>query len=346
MRYIGLDVHQRRTTVATLDDETGEVTSSSVPTVELTAYLSEPPDEQRIVLEAGGNSWFVAQELLSCGWEVVVVHPAKARPILATYGRAKTDRRDAEALVQAFARGQLDHAVIWLPGPWIADLRELTRTREQLVKQGTRTRVAIRQALQRWGETCPYANLMGKRAQAWLDDRQARWRPAQRQALGALRRTLAAQAAEIEGLSAGIEALVRDHPDVQRLRTVIGFGVQTAAVVVAEIGDIGRFATAAQLRSYSGLVPQVKQSGDRSFTGPLTKAGNAHLRRAMVLAAQHFAASRATRDLRLRRWFGRLVYAHGANPAKVALARRLLDIIFAMLRDQTTFDTQRYARAA
>jgi len=346
MRYLGLDVHQRRTTVATLDDETGEVTSTLVPTVELTAYLSEQPDERRIVLEAGGNSWFVAQQLLSCGWEVVVVHPAKARPILATYGRAKTDRRDAEALVQAFRRGQLDHAVIWLPGAWIADLRELTRTREHLVKQGTRSRVAIRQALQRWGETCPYDDLRGKRAQAWLDDLEPRLRPAQRIVLGALRRTLATQAAEIERLSAEIEAWVRDEPDVQRLRTLIGVGVQTAAVVMAEIGDVRRFPSAAHLRSYSGLVPEVRQSGERSFTGPLTKAGNAHLRRAMVLAAQHFAASRATRDLRLRRWFGRLVYAHGANPAKVALARRLLDIIFALLRDQTTFDRERYALAA
>jgi len=346
MRYIGLDVHQRRTTVATLDDQTGEVASRSVPTVELTTHLSAQPGELRIVLEAGGNSWFVAQQLLSCGWEVVVVHPAYTRPILATYGRAKTDRRDAEALVQAFARGQLEKAVIWMPGPWIADLRELTRGREQLVKQGTKLQVAIRQALQRWGESCPHAKLPGKHAQAWLDDLEVRLRPAQRAVLASLRRALAAHTAESDALSAEIEAWVRDHPDVQRLRTLIGVGVQTAAVIVAEIGDIRRFETAAQLRSYSGLVPHVKQSGERSFTGPLTKAGNAHLRRVMVLAAQHFVQSHATRDLRVRRWYARLVYRHGPNPAKVALARRLLDILFAMLRDGTTFDAERYALAA
>jgi transposase len=346
MRYIGLDVHQRQTRVATLDTETGEVTSHSVPTAELAPHLSEEPGELRIVLEAGGNSWFVARQLLSCGWEVVVVHPARVRPILRTYGRAKTDRRDAEALVQAFARGQLEEAVIWLPGPWIADLRELTRTREQLVKQGTRLRVAIRQALQRWGESCPHTKLTGKRAQAWLDDLERRLRPVPRSVLGSLRRALAVQVAESDALSAEIEAYVRDHPDVQRLCTLIGVGVQSAAVIVAEIGDIGRFQTAAQLRSYSGLVPEVRQSGERRSTGPLTKAGNAHLRRVMVLAAQHFAQSEATRDLRVRRWYARLVYRHGPNPAKVALARRLLDIIFAMLRDATTFDAERYALAA
>lgn len=346
MRYIGLDVHQRRTRVATLDTETGEVSSRSVPTVELRTYLATLADELRIVLEAGGNSWFVAQELLSCGWEVVVVHPATARPRLATYSRAKTDRCDAEALVQAFANGQLADAVVWVPGPWIADLRELTRTREQLVRQGTKLRVLIRQALLRWGETCPYRNLTGKGAQAWLDELASRLRPAWRLALQSLRRMLSAQVAEVAVLSAEIEAYVWEHPDIQRLCTLMGMGVQLAAVVVAEIGDIDRFATAAHLRSYSGLVPQVKQSGERSFTGPLTKAGNAHLRRAMVLVAQHFAQSQATRDLRVRRWYARLVYRHGPNPGKVALARRLLDIIFAMLRDETTFDAERHALAA
>jgi len=346
MRYIGLDVHQRQTRVAMLDAETGEVSSRSVPTVELRTHLATVADELRIVLEAGGNSWFVARELLSCGWEVVVVHPAEARRRLGPRGRAKTDRCDAEALVQAFARGHLDDTVIWLPGPWIADLRELTRTREQLVRQGTKLRVLIRQALVRWGETCPYDNLLGKGAQGWLDGLVLRLRPAQQLALASLRRALATQAAEIAVLSAEIEAYVRDHPDCQRLCTLIGVGVQSAAVIVAEIGDIGRFATAAQLRSYSGLVPQVKQSGERQSTGPLTKAGNPHLRRTMVLVAQHFARSQQTRDLRVRRWYARLVYKHGPNPAKVALARRLLDLIFAMLRDATTFDAERHALAA
>lgn len=346
MRYIGLDVHQRRTQVATLDPETGEVGSRSVPTAELRTYLATVAEELRIVLEAGGNSRFVARELLSCGWEVVVVHPAKVRPRLATYSRAKTDRCDAEALVRAFANGQLNDAVVWVPGPWIADLRELTRSREHLVRHATKLRVLIRQALLRWGEQCPYRNLTGKGATAWLDALEARVSPAQRAALQAFRRPLATLVEQIAGLSAEIEAYVRDNPDVQRLCTLYGMGVQLAAVVVAEIGDIGRFATAAQLRAYSGLVPRVKQSGDRSFTGPLTKAGNAHLRWAMVLVAQHFGQSQRTRDLRIRRWYARLVYRHGPNPGKVALARRLLDIIFAMLRDGTPFDAERHAVAA
>jgi transposase len=346
MRYIGLDVHQRQTRVALLDVETGEVSSRSVPTAELPTHLSGLAAELRIVLEAGGNSGFVARELLSCGWEVVVVHPPEARRQLGSRGRAKTDRCDAEGLVQALARGNLDDAVIWLPGPWIADLRELTRTREQLVRHGTRLRVQLRQALVRWGETCPYQNLTGKRATVCLDELEARLRPAPRCVLQSLRRALAGVAAEIDALSAVIEAYVRDHPDVQRLCTLVGVGVQSAAVIVAEIGDIGRFATAAQLRSYSGLVPEVRQSGERRFTGPLTKAGNPHLRRTMVLVAQHFAQSQATRELPMRRWHARLVYKHGPNPAKVALARRLLDIIFAMLRDQTSFDAERYELAA
>lgn len=348
MLYIGLDVHQRKTTVAWLDDETGElsVERSSVPTEALPEHLSALPDPKRIVLEAGSSAVFVARQLMACGWEVVVVHPGKSRPVIATYGRAKTDRADARGLVQAFAAGELDRAAIWVPGPWISDLRELTRARQRLVEQSTETRTAIRQALVRWGLPCPFRDLMGQNAQAWLEELSARLTLAQAQVLDAYRDTLTHLTDKIEALTAAIETMVRDHPDVQRLTSVIGIAVLSAAVIVAEIGDIHRFACAARLRSYSGLVPTVKQSGNRRFTGPLTKAGNRYLRRTMVLVAQHFACSRQTQNLRLRRWYARLVYRHGPNPAKVALARRLLDIIFAMLRDSSTFDAERYALAA
>jgi hypothetical protein len=71
-----------------------------------------------------------------------------------------------------------------------------------------------------------------------------------------------------------------------------------------------------------------------------------HQRRAMVPVAQHFAQSQATHDLRVRRWSARLVYRHGPNPGKVALARRLSDIVFAMLRDETSLDAERHALVA
>ena len=100
-----------------------------------------------------------------------------------------------------------------------------------------------------------------------------------------------------------------------------------------------------RLGSYSGLVPRVSQSGERRWTGPLTKRGNRFLRWAMVLAAQHFSRVKATKNLSPGKWYYHLAFQHGPNVAKVALARRMLDIIFAMLRDGTEFDPTRLTGA-
>ena len=114
-------------------------------------------------------------------------------------------------------------------------------------------------------------------------------------------------------------------------------------MLVAEIGALARFASRQKLRGYSGPVPRVSQSGERCWSGPLVKRGNPHLRWALVMTAGHFAASRQTRELTLRGGYRRHVYKHGPNPVKVALARRLLNIIFALLRDPTVFDPACYA---
>jgi transposase len=135
---------------------------------------------------------------------------------------------------------------------------------------------------------------------------------------------------------------VEAHPNGRLLQSIPGIGPQLAATIAAEIGDIARFQTPADLRSYSGLVPSVRQSGERRYTGPLVKRGNRYLRWALVMSAQHFIGSRQTQSLSLMRRYRYQVHKHGPNPAKVAVARRLLNIIFAMLRDGSSFDPARY----
>jgi len=118
-----------------------------------------------------------------------------------------------------------------------------------------------------------------------------------------------------------------------------------AAIIAGEIGDIARFESACKLRGYTGLVPRVDQSGETRRTGPLVKHANRFLRWALIQTAQNFAHNTQTRDLRMIRNYGRKVYTYGPNPAKVHLARRIVNVIFAMLRDGTEFDARLLARA-
>jgi transposase len=346
MRYIGLDVHQRLTTVVWLDSETGEMSEAyEVPTAELVDHLgSLAGARKKAVLEAGTQSHFLARRLMTLGLEVQVVHPFRVRRLFeALYGLKKTDKIDARGLALALADGYLERAGVWVADPPTHELRALTRTRLQLVECNVRLRNSIRQLVEQEGEVCPYRDLTGRGATEWLDEFAEGQPEPIRLALEAQRATLAVMVAQIKELSREIAQLVKARAEVELLETIPGIGTETAAAIVAEIGDISRFETATALRGYSGLVPKVDQSAGKLRTGPLTKRGNRRLRRIMILAAQHFVQVKATRDLSLRKWHARQVFRHGPNPAKVAVARRLLNIIFALLRDQAAFDASRYA---
>lgn len=346
MIAIGLDVHQRRTSIAILDTDSGQIEHQEVLTedlVEHLAPLAPAGTDCRIVLETGSGSALLARRLAAQGLQAVVVDAFKAHRFAESQpGSAKTDRLDARALALLAAAGP-DRQAVWVPEEQLEDLRALTRVHRQLTEQGTRLRNQIRGLLRNAGLRCSFTDLMGVGAQRWLEEAQSRLSWAQAFALGQLRLAMADNLARRRELAGALRRVARDCEAMQRLMTLPGCGPLLAAALVAEIGHLERFPSARHLRSYSGLVPSVRQSGERSHTGPLVGRGNRFLRRALVLLAQHVACSKALRGTALTRAYWRHLHRHGPNPAKVALARKLCDILFALWRDGTDFDLQRLA---
>lgn len=119
------------------------------------------------------------------------------------------------------------------------------------------------------------------------------------------------------------------------ITTITGIGSVLGASIVSEIGNISRFERANQLVAYAGLDTRIKQSGDFSATNTkLSKRGSPYLRRSIWLAAtvaafNDPALSIYYQGLRAR---GK---AHGT--AIGAVARKLTNIIFAVLRDQKPY---------
>lgn len=107
-------------------------------------------------------------------------------------------------------------------------------------------------------------------------------------------------------------------------------GIQTTAAVtfLAEVGEVQDFATADRLVSWAGLAPSVYQSADTLVTGTITKRGSKQLRWILVQIAQ--AASR-TKNTVFARFFRRIAYRRGRNKAIVALARKILTILWHLL---------------
>ena len=141
-------------------------------------------------------------------------------------------------------------------------------------------------------------------------------------------------------IEAQVERLVEDHPLSPVLTSMPGVGVRTATRILTEV--VGKdFPTAGHLAAYAGLAPVTRRSG-RSIRGEhAPRGGNRRLKRSLFLSA--FAA---LSDPTSRAYYDRKRAEHKThNQAVLALARRRCDVLFAMLRDGTTYDAD-HAHAA
>ncbi len=167
---------------------------------------------------------------------------------------------------------------------------------------------------------------------------------------------------KLERLDKRIEELASKEEyqeNVKKLSCFLGVKTQTALSTMVEVGDFKRFATADRFASYLGLVPGEDSSGDGQQRLGITKAGNTHVRRLLVEAAQSYSRGQIgfkSKELksrqngnspqviayadkaneRLRRRYYKMVLGQGkrCNVAKTAIARELACFIWGMMTDR------------
>ena len=134
---------------------------------------------------------------------------------------------------------------------------------------------------------------------------------------------------EIDLAGGWIAARLATDPGYRVIQQIPGVGPTWAAVFVAEIGDVTRFASARHLCSWAGLTPRHRESDTTVHRGPITKQGSTLVRWAAVEAAQRIPASAG--------WLAgpraQITARRGRNIATVAVARRLLTLVYYGLRD-------------
>ena len=196
--------------------------------------------------------------------------------------RVKTDRRDCLKLCRLARAGEL--TAIHIPDETDEAVRDLVRTREDAVAMQ-------RQARQRLGALFLRNDIRycGKTP----------WTPAHRRWIAELKFPHAAQHIAFEEYvqavdEAGkrierLETAIRDElahwrwrPVVEALQALRGISTIHAVRLVAELGDLSRFAWARHLMGYLGLVPSENSTGTRRRQGAITKTGNSSARRALV----------------------------------------------------------------
>ncbi len=325
MTQIAFDVHQATSTYAYLDPASEQPVTGRILTdcASFANLLGDLPSPWIVALEATRSTPAVCAWLrqLDCG--IHLVDPQKLSG-LAQARSAKTDRRDALLMLDALTHDYLPEA--YLADPQVQSLRELTRAHQALVRMATMLRNLLRGMMARAGKVLAATDLCGAGATEelvqWLATVQAPYN-----LLGALYLSLLPQVRQATAaVDEQIKHLAADNPLARELLCQPGKGLLTTLGMLAEMGDLHRFASVKQLISYAGLAPSVQQSGDKSRTGRLPKRCNKHLRYWAVMCAQ--AAVRSKHPSRAREVYLRVKSRHGANAAKIAAAREIVKDVY------------------
>ncbi len=337
--YLGVDLHLRRSYVVLMDSNGAIVDERRLANSEVRAYLlAHVPPETYAVLEATRN-WPFMYDLLTHHVErVELAHPQEIKSIASA--AVKTDQIDAGVLAHLARLNYLPTA--YAAPVSVRDLRMIMRHREWLLRQRTQAKNRIHAVLAGYNLVSPMSDLFGVRGREYLAAvRATHLRPASERVVA----DNLALIDQLEGLIAALEGAVQLTPQqaraVRLLCTIPGVGRITALTLVAEIGSIDRFGSPKALCNWAGLTPRVRKSDAIVRHGKISKRGSPYLRAAMVRSAT--VASRCS-----RRWYQvheGIARRRGKRAAKVAVARRLLTVIYYMLKREQPYQED-YPRGA
>jgi len=317
--YLGVDLHKEFCQIAVLDGD-GAITQRRVPTERkpLRDFLASLDGKRHLVVEATGNWYFFHQCVSNLVEDFALAHPLKVKAIASA--RIKTDKIDAAILAHLLKADLIPRC--YIPTKREIDQREILRHRLFLVKGRTQLKCRLRAALLKNGLRPPMDFIWGKTGRKWLSEAPL---PAVfRFQVDAMTEAIDEHDRLIEAAEAIIKRQVEVTRDARTLKEISGIGDILALTIVSEIGDISRFSCPGKLASYAGLVPSTYSSGGRTLNGRITKQGSRYLRWALVEAAIHAWKD----DEQLFRIHKRVAARKGRKTARIAVARRLAEIIW------------------
>lgn len=343
MHFIGVDLHKQTISACVLVREAGRRRVTMRRSLrcdnpkQIRAFFARLKPFQMTVEATSSYEWFV--ELVEpLAHRVVLAHPKKLRVIAES--TKKTDKLDAQVLAEFLALDMIPPA--HRPSPRVREHRALVRQRQYVQRRITSLKCRLRHLLSHYN--ADVKNLFTIAGQAYL----------QGLALSASDRFVVEQLQEswrhfrsqLRAMNARLAEFAQAAPETERkarqvLETMPGVGPVTVDVVLSELGDIRRFRSEKQVAAYAGLAPGIRQSAGRSKQLGITKEGSGLLRWAMIETAWRVVG-------KTRRWgqiYERLKARTGGKKAIVAVARRLLGVMVALLRSGRRYSLAGEGRA-
>lgn len=337
VRKVALDLGKKKTTYCEVAD--GQVVRrQTVTEIDSLKFFLGPDQPKAVVaIEACREAWYVHDLLASWGNEVVMVDTTRSRQIgIGQHGR-KTDRLDAESLARALERGGIPKAHVLSPAR--RELRRLLAVRRSLVESRANFVTTVRGIARERGASIPSCTTsnFAKRA------RESKLPPDVRLSIEPLLQMIDTADKQLIAVEGELVRWCDQEPLITQLASAPGVGAIVAAVFVSVIDEAGRFASAHHVESYLGLVPGEDSSGGHRRLGSITKKGNSYLR-ALLIQGAWAVLCKAERNDPLRIWGERIAERRGKRVAVVAIARRLVGILWAMWRDGTIYDPEHLAQ--
>ena len=289
--FIGLDVHNDSIAVSLAPADSTEVRRYGIlggthdDVLKLIKKLSaaHPGVALQFCYEAGPRGYPLCRFIRSHGCGCIIVSPSKVPR--APGDRVKTDRRDADQLARLFRAGELTG--IYVPDAADEAVRDLIRARYQVQRQRHRARQQLKMFLLRQNIRYSGTTAWGAAHLRFLATVKLPFAEQQFvfQEMVNVISEAGQRLARYEKEIASVVEGWRWAPVVKALMSLRGVALLTGATLVAELGDLNRFATAPQLMSYLGLCPSEHTTGSDRQQGGITKLGNGFARKAIIEAA-------------------------------------------------------------
>ena len=325
-RYIAIDIHKHYLMIGGIDAYKRIVLQPRK--VELHRWRAWAEANLRrtdaIVIEATTNAWAIYDLLVTLVGRAVVAHPAKVK--LIADARVKTDKVDVLTLAHLLRADMLPE--VWVPPPHVRDLRALLSHRRRLVSLQTTAKNRLQSVLHRLNVRPPSGDLFAHKQRAWWQalDLSSTERLRVDQDIATLDH-IVPQIAAVDTELRRLSVSERWAEQVPYLLQLPGIAVLGAMTILSAVGDVTRFPSAKQLVGYAGLGAGVHDSGKTHRDKGITKQGRRDLRFVLVEAARTAIQTHPY----WKREFARLAKRIGDHKAVVAIARKLLIVVWHVL---------------
>ena len=335
---VGVDLGKNYFHVRAIRPEGGEAVSRKLSRAKFRAFFAGIAP-CRVGMEACGSAHHWGRELAAMGHEPALMPPAYTKPYVK---RGKSDAADAAAAGEAMTRPGMRYVPVKSAGQQAVLM--LHKSRELLVKQRTMSVNALRGHLAEFGVVAAKGiGRVGELLALALADA----------GLPAAAKAAAARIGEhIRGIGEAVEAMEADiaeahagSPASQLLDGVPGIGPLTASVIAASVPDPGAFRSGRDFAAWLGLTPKQNSTGGRQRLGAVSKQGNRHIRKMLVVGATSVLRVARRRKGALADWIAALRLRKPEKLVAVALANKLARACWAIMSTGEAFRADTYAKA-